>query len=45
MTETALAGCTEFNSAQPERATAPEAIGGSVQVDEAAESLTIYRVL
>lgn len=42
--ETALAGCTTFTAAQPKAADTPEVVGGKLQVDEPAESMTIYRV-
>jgi glycosidase len=42
--DTALAGCTGFNAAQPSTAIAPEAVSGRLNLDEPPESMTIYRV-
>lgn len=41
---TALAGCTAFVAAQPKTAVAPEVVSGSLQIDEPAESMTVYAV-
>jgi glycosidase len=42
--QTALAGCTTFTAAQPKAANSPEVVGGRLQVEEPAESMTVYRV-
>jgi len=41
--ETTLAGCSAFIAAQPKSATAPEMNAGFLQIDEPAESMTVYR--
>jgi glycosidase len=41
---TALAGCTAFVAAQPKTASAPEEVGGSLQIEAPAESMTVYAV-
>jgi glycosidase len=42
--DTALAGCSGFIAVQPRSATAPELNAGILQLDEPAESMTVYRV-
>jgi glycosidase len=42
--ETALAGCAGFVAVQPSAGMAAEAVGGKLQVEEPAESMTVYRV-
>jgi neopullulanase len=42
--ETALAGCTSFVAVQPKSAAPPEVNTGIVQIDEPAESMTVFRV-
>jgi glycosidase len=42
--ETALAGCTTFISAQRKGSMIPEAVGGKLQIEEPAESMTVYAV-
>jgi len=42
--ETALAGCVAFVSVQPAVGIAAKAGGGKLQIEEPAESLTVYEV-
>jgi glycosidase len=42
--ETALAGCASFRAVQPTVGTAPEAGQGKLQIEEPAESMTVYEV-
>jgi len=42
--ESALAGCTEFQLMAPTLGPVPRLEGGNLLLDEAAESMTIYRV-
>jgi glycosidase len=42
--ETALAGCTMFVSVQPKTSIAPLEVSGKLEVEEPAESMTVYAV-
>ncbi len=42
--ETALAGCTEFQAAAPASGAAPVASGGTLRIEEPAQSMTVFAV-
>ncbi|HUA91295.1 MAG TPA: alpha-amylase family glycosyl hydrolase [Terracidiphilus sp.] len=44
MTDTALAGCTAFTALAPALGNAPVVSGGTLQIEEPAESLSVYEV-
>jgi hypothetical protein len=42
--ETALAGCTSFQAAQPTTGVTPKVSGGKLHIEEPAASMTIFDV-